>query len=108
MTLARRLAEIEPFLAVEVAERAQAMEREGIDVAILYPTRGLHTLARSDLAPPVAAALARAYNNWMYDFCAPDRARPSGRCHSSSSTGPSSSSRASGKKYSMPRARSSR
>src|SRR6266567_4652850 len=34
---------------------------------------------------------------------APDRARPSGRCHSSSSTGPSSSSRASGKKYSMPR-----
>ena len=38
----------------------------------------------------------------------PDRVRPSGRGESSSSTSPSISSRASGMKYSMPRARSSR
>ena len=53
----------------------EAMEREGIDVAILYPTRGLHTLARGDLSPDLAAALARAYNNWLHDFCAADRGR---------------------------------
>ena len=29
---ARRIAEIEPFLAVEVGERAGALEREGVDV----------------------------------------------------------------------------
>jgi aspartate/methionine/tyrosine aminotransferase len=35
MSLARRVAGIEPFLAVEVAERAQALERQGIDVVHL-------------------------------------------------------------------------
>ena len=53
----------------------EAMEREGIDLAVLYPTRGLHALSRSDLAPDLAAAVARAYNDWLYDFCAPDRQR---------------------------------
>ena len=54
MTLARRLAEIEPFLAVEVAERAQAMEREGIDVVHLE-------YGEPDFAPPaVAEGVARA------------------------------------------------
>ncbi len=33
--LARRIQEIEPFLAVEVAERAQELERAGIDVVHL-------------------------------------------------------------------------
>jgi aspartate/methionine/tyrosine aminotransferase len=55
MSLARRAAEIEPFLAVEVAERAQAMEREGIDVVHLE-------YGEPDFAPPavVQEALARA------------------------------------------------
>jgi aspartate/methionine/tyrosine aminotransferase len=35
VTLARRIQEIEPFLAVEVAERAQELERAGIDVVHL-------------------------------------------------------------------------
>jgi aspartate/methionine/tyrosine aminotransferase len=35
MTFARRIQEIEPFLAVEVAERAQELERAGIDVVHL-------------------------------------------------------------------------
>jgi uncharacterized protein len=50
----------------------EAMDAEGIDIATLYPTRGLHTLAKYDLDPRFAAALARAYNNWMYEFCQPD------------------------------------
>ena len=55
MSLARRLAEIEPFLAVEVAERAQAMERDGVDVVHLE-------YGEPDFAPPavVQDALARA------------------------------------------------
>jgi uncharacterized protein len=53
----------------------EAMEREGIDVAVLYPTRGLHALSRTDLAPDLAAAVARAYNDWLFDFCAADRER---------------------------------
>ncbi|MBI3635027.1 MAG: pyridoxal phosphate-dependent aminotransferase [Candidatus Rokubacteria bacterium] len=35
MTLPRRLTEVETFLAVEVGERAQALEREGVDVVHL-------------------------------------------------------------------------
>ena len=55
MSLARRLAEIEPFLAVEVAERGQAMERQGIDVVHLE-------YGEPDFAPPtvVQEALQRA------------------------------------------------
>ena len=50
----------------------EAMDVEGLDVAVLFPTRGLHTLAEPHMEPGLAAALARAYNDWLYDFCAPD------------------------------------
>ena len=47
----------------------EAMDIEGIDVAVLYPTRGLQVLAEPNMEPEFAAALASAYNNWLYDFC---------------------------------------
>ena len=52
-----------------------AMDKEGLDVAILYPSRGLFVLAIDGLDPELAAAIAKAYNDWMHDFCkvAPDR-----------------------------------
>jgi predicted TIM-barrel fold metal-dependent hydrolase len=50
----------------------EAMDIEGIDVAVLYPTRGLQVLSEPDMDPKFAAALARAYNNWLYDFCEKD------------------------------------
>jgi (5-formylfuran-3-yl)methyl phosphate transaminase len=55
VSLARRLAEIEPFLAVEVAERGQAMERQGVDVVHLE-------YGEPDFAPPavVQDAVRRA------------------------------------------------
>ncbi|MGH7347663.1 MAG: aminotransferase class I/II-fold pyridoxal phosphate-dependent enzyme, partial [Candidatus Rokuibacteriota bacterium] len=55
MTFAHRIQEIEPFLAVEVAERAQELERAGIDVVHLE-------FGEPDFeAPPaVRDALARA------------------------------------------------
>jgi predicted TIM-barrel fold metal-dependent hydrolase len=53
----------------------EAMDTEGIDVAVLYPTRGLQALSEPRMEPKLADALARAYNNWLYDFCEknPDR-----------------------------------
>jgi uncharacterized protein len=54
------------------ATQLEAMDAEGIDVAILYPSRGLHTLCETNMDPPLAAALARAYNDWLYDFCQQD------------------------------------
>ena len=55
MSLAQRLRQIEPFLAVEVAERAQLLEQQGVDVVHLG-------YGEPDFAPPavVQQALARA------------------------------------------------
>ncbi len=61
----------------------EAMDREGVDVAVLYPSRGLfvlgldssETVGEKGLEPDFASAIARAYNNWLYDFCATDRER---------------------------------
>jgi predicted TIM-barrel fold metal-dependent hydrolase len=50
----------------------EAMDEEGIDLAVLYPSRGLNVLSIPAMEPPFAAALARAYNNWLYDFCQAD------------------------------------
>src|SRR5439155_108585 len=55
--------------------QVRAMDKEGLDIAILYPSRGLFVLAVDGLDPDLAAAIAKAYNDWMYEFCkaAPDR-----------------------------------
>ena len=53
----------------------QAMDIEGIDVAVIYGTRGRQVLMHDDHDPQVAAALARAHNNWTRDFCVQDPAR---------------------------------
>jgi uncharacterized protein len=53
----------------------EAMDIEGIDIAVLYPTRGLRALVVPDLEAGFAAAIARAYNNWLYDFCHKDPSR---------------------------------
>ena len=50
----------------------RAMGEEGIDVAVLYPSSGLYALSVPDMEPRLAAAVARAYNNWLYDFCQAD------------------------------------
>jgi predicted TIM-barrel fold metal-dependent hydrolase len=52
-----------------------AMDIEGIDVAVLYGTRGRQILMHDDLAPDYAASLARAYNDWAYEYCQRDPER---------------------------------
>jgi uncharacterized protein len=56
----------------------EAMDIEGIDMAMLYPTRGLRALVVPDMDAGFAAAMSRAYNNWLYDFCARNPARLAG------------------------------
>jgi uncharacterized protein len=52
-----------------------AMDIEGIDVAVMYGTRGRQILCHDNLSPDYAAALARAYNNWAADYCKTDPVR---------------------------------
>ena len=53
----------------------EAMDTEGIDVAVLYPSRGLLANAVEYDDDDLADAIGRAYNDWLADFCAlaPDR-----------------------------------
>jgi predicted TIM-barrel fold metal-dependent hydrolase len=51
------------------------MDIEGIDVAVMYGTRGRQILCHDDLAPDYAAALAHAYNKCAADYCKADPRR---------------------------------
>jgi predicted TIM-barrel fold metal-dependent hydrolase len=61
----------------DAASQVAAMDAEGLDMAVLYPSRGLFVLGLDSveqvgpdgLEPEFATAIARAYNNWMKDFC---------------------------------------
>ncbi|HWP57609.1 MAG TPA: amidohydrolase family protein [Candidatus Acidoferrales bacterium] len=58
----------------------EAMNTEGIDVAVMFPSRGLNALVGPDGGarvsdPRFAAAIARAYNDWLADFCKADPQR---------------------------------
>lgn len=52
-----------------------AMDREGIDLAVLYPSRGLAANGKEYKDDRVANAVVRAYNDWLYDFCQADSKR---------------------------------
>ena len=53
------------FETYDVPTRLMAMDTEGIDVSVLFPTAGL---AYGLIADPLwAAGLARGYNDWLYD-----------------------------------------
>ncbi len=53
--------------------RLRDMDLEGIDVAVLFPSLGLNFWAIQDAV--AATALARAYNDWLAEYCATDRRR---------------------------------
>ncbi len=61
----------------DAVSQVAAMDAEGLDMAVLYPSRGLFVLGLDSveqvgpdgLEPEYATAIARAYNNWMKDFC---------------------------------------
>ena len=49
--------------------QVMAMEMEGIDIAVLFPTSGLNLVARDNMDPLISNALCQAYNNWISEFC---------------------------------------
>jgi predicted TIM-barrel fold metal-dependent hydrolase len=53
----------------------EAMDIEGLDVAVVFPTHGMGLSSIDDLDPEQSAAIARAYNNWMHDLCSADPKR---------------------------------
>src|SRR5438309_1123294 len=57
------------------ASNLRDMEREGIDVSVLFPTIGLYIMWRDDIDPELSAAICRAYNTWLADYCDHDRKR---------------------------------
>ena len=48
----------------------EAMDVEGIDIAVLFPTRGLNVLSEPNMDPGLASALACSYNDWLSDLTA--------------------------------------
>ena len=67
----------------DARSQVDAMDQEGIDVAVLFPSRGLGAVALDSsesgakrcLSPELATDIARAYNDWLADFCAEDSKR---------------------------------
>src|SRR5215468_301649 len=57
----------------------EAMDIEGIDVGILFRTWATHAINIDGLEPAFAAAMSRAWNRWIADFCqeSPDRLKGS-------------------------------
>src|SRR3954449_9135114 len=49
--------------------RIPDMDSDGIDAAFLYPSLGLFAGAVEE--PGLAAAMCRAYNRWLADYCKP-------------------------------------
>ena len=81
--LAKKSATPEQVQAFETGFDAKttlaAMDLEGVDVAALLRTLGGTWVIGTDgLEPEYAAALCRAYNDWLHDYCAADPSRLKG------------------------------
>lgn len=71
-----RYADFAPYVEddwINPSAQTKAMDIEGIDVAVLFPTVG--NRGWRGAPPDVAAALARAYNDWVTDFAGADPTR---------------------------------
>ena len=53
----------------------RAMDREGIDAVVLYPSIGLFVPFRPDLDARASADACRSYNDWVAAYCADDPSR---------------------------------
>ncbi|APR78053.1 Hypothetical protein A7982_03400 [Minicystis rosea] len=54
------------------ASHVASLRRIGVDMAFLYPTVGSWVFAIDTMESDLAAALVRAYNRWLHDFCSHD------------------------------------
>jgi len=74
-----RFPKIEPYINsagyISADEQCRAMDAEGIDVAVMFPTHGNITLPLQAIPPDAQMAMAKAYNDWLADFCRGNPAR---------------------------------
>ena len=78
--LAKRYGRFDEFLAFQDRgwgpdTQVEAMDAEGIDLALLFPSMGLFAHAKVYDDDDLAAAISRAYNNWLAEFCQGDSKR---------------------------------
>ena len=62
----------------DAASHLKDMDREGVDVGVLLPTRGMYVIWADHIDTDLSAALCRAYNNWLHSYCAADSRRLKG------------------------------
>jgi uncharacterized protein len=62
------------------ASNIRDMDREGVDVGVLFPTFGLYMTWADHIAPDLQAAMCRAYNNWLAEYCSHDPRRLKAVC----------------------------
>ena len=53
----------------------RAMDAQGIDAVVLYPSIGLFVPYPPSWTPPASADACRSYNEWIADYCATDASR---------------------------------
>jgi predicted TIM-barrel fold metal-dependent hydrolase len=58
--------------AYDARGHLMAMDDMGVDEMVLYPSRGLYAASVSELECKLSAAICRAYNRWLHDFCSED------------------------------------
>jgi len=66
---AKPILQVEPLAGADPHIQVQTMLQMGVDVAFIYPTSLLFISAVDSMAPKLAGAFVRAYNNWLRDFC---------------------------------------
>ena len=69
---AERIVQNYPLSAIngfDSESHVQAMKQMGVDVSFIYPSIGVWLFAIDTMAPQLAGAFTRAYNNWLRDFC---------------------------------------
>jgi uncharacterized protein len=66
-TLARRYGE-EIARDFDPESQVKAMDKEGLDLAVLYPTSAMYVTAFTHMDARFAAAACRAYNDWLHDY----------------------------------------
>lgn len=54
------------------------MDRQGVDIAVLLPTLGCYALWADHIGPDLSVPMARAYNDWLAEYCTEDSRRLKG------------------------------
>lgn len=62
----------------DAPSQIEALDVEGIDVAVLFRTFGAHVIALDEMDTGLSLAICQAFNNWLHDFCSTDPVRLKG------------------------------